>query len=44
VGNEHAVTDLNLDNKADDTLVLVPAVGAGGRLPLIQGPLQPFLQ
>jgi cytochrome c peroxidase len=44
VGNEHLVTDLNLDNKGDDTLVLVPAVGAGGRLPLIQGPLMPFLQ
>jgi cytochrome c peroxidase len=44
VGDEHLVTDLNLDNKADDTLVLVPAVGAGGRLPLVQGPLSPFLQ
>lgn len=44
LGNESAVVDLNLDNKADDILVLVPAVGAGGRVPLLQGPLTPFLQ
>jgi cytochrome c peroxidase len=41
--SESLVVDLNLDGKADDTLLLIPAVGAGGRSVLV-GPLKPFLQ
>ena len=42
--SESLVLDLNLDGKADDALLLVPAVGAEGRSALLQGPLRPFLQ
>lgn len=41
--DETVVLDLNLDGKAEDTGLLIPAVGAGGRSILL-GPLKPFLQ
>jgi cytochrome c peroxidase len=41
LGNESAVTDLNLDGRADDSPLVIAPVGAGGRLFLL-GPLQPF--
>jgi cytochrome c peroxidase len=42
LGNESGVLDLTLDGRADDSPLLIGAVGAGGRLFLL-GSLQPFL-
>jgi len=41
-GNEHRVFDGNSDKRADDAPLVIPAVGAAGRLAPL-GPLMPFL-
>lgn len=42
LGNEVQVQDLTLDHKAEDAVVVIPAVGADGR-PVRLGPVRPFL-
>jgi cytochrome c peroxidase len=42
-GNENLVTDNNLDRRAEDAPLMLPAVGAAGRLAPL-GPVMPFLK
>jgi cytochrome c peroxidase len=43
VGDEVRVVDVTADHKAQDAVLVIPAVGASGR-PVPFGPLKPFLQ